>query len=287
MATSISPATLFKMIILCIVLIIIPQIDANGNLTVSCTGTRSCGSARINCPVDGVCHVDATDASRTPSDSLVIDAADMISGTFTVYSARSGTVKCPAEGVEQTNYYGSYFVCNQASECKTHTISCTEGQDCDVTCSGDYSCQSNQIICSGDCGVTCSASYGCKSAQIITTSQTRSSVICSGGRSCEYSRITCGDGSDCNVDCTGENACNGATIDGPTNGNLTVSCTGTRSCGSARINCPVDGVCHVDATDASRTPSDSLVIDAADMISGTFTVYSARSGTVKCPAEGV
>eukprot|EP01083_Nonionella_stella_P073454 198612_1 len=370
----------------------------NGNLTVSCTSIHSCLSARINCPTNGVCYVDATAASSTtPSNSLVINAADMMSGSFTVYSARSGTIKCPAGGVEcnvlcgqygclgttftsqnntklhitatglqslkssniycpypygecainveptasdaltdadifsingpdafdllcnyslssghcytesnppkflcQSDYkatcamslgefecaevdidsndtisicssnitaahHGTYFLCNEASECKSNTISCTEGQDCDVICSGDYSCQSNQIICSGDCGVTCSASYGCKSAQIITTSQALSNVICSGGRSCEYSRITCGDGSDCNVDCTGENACNGATIDGPTNGNLTVSCTRKNSCVSA----------------------NSFVIDAADMISGSFLVHSARSGTVKCPAGDV
>eukprot|EP01083_Nonionella_stella_P170553 580656_1 len=212
MATSISPATLFKMIILCIVLIIIPQIDA------------------------------------------------------------------------QTNYYGSYFVCNQASECKTHTISCTEGQDCDVTCSGEYSCQSNQIICSGDCGVTCSHYMSCRSATITTSSQVNN-VRCSGYQSCESARITCSDGSDCHVDCVGEKGCNAATIDGPTNGNLTVSCHSQNSCSSVRINCPINGVCYLDATAASTTtPSNSLVIDAADMISGIFTVYSARSGTIKCPA---
>eukprot|EP01083_Nonionella_stella_P073457 198625_1 len=86
----------------------------------------------------------------------------------------------------------------------------------------------------------------------------------------------------------GENACNGATIDGPTNGNLTVSCTRKNSCVSARINCPINGVCYLDATAASSTyPTNSFVIDAADMISGSFLVHSARSGTVKCPAGDV
>eukprot|EP01084_Bolivina_argentea_P300437 518048_1 len=164
-----------------------------------------------------------------------------------------------------TAHYGSYVVCNDAKECASNPILCTEGQDCDVICSDYKSCQSTQIICSQDCYVICSGYQGCNKAHII-----------------------CSEGMDCIVECTGSDlACGSATIDGPINGNLTVSCTGTRSCQSARINCPVDGVCHVDATDASRTPSDSLVIDAADMISGTFTVYSARSGTVKCPAEGV
>eukprot|EP01083_Nonionella_stella_P240932 841779_1 len=129
----------------------------------------------------------------------------------------------------QTIYYGSYFVCNEANECRSHIISCTEDQDCDVTCSG---------------------SYGCKSAE-ITGSQARTSVICSGSRSCESAHIICSDGIDCKVDCTAGYACNAATIDGPTNGNLTVSCTSIHSCLSARINCPTNGVCYVDATAAS------------------------------------
>eukprot|EP01083_Nonionella_stella_P292575 995030_1 len=144
----------------------------------------------------------------------------------------------------QTNYYGSYFVCNQAYECQSDTISCTEDRDCDVTCSALRSCESAHIICS--------------------------------------------DGIDCKVDCTGDTSCGGATIDGPTNGNLTVTCTNKYSCNSARINCPINGACHIDATASSwTTPSNSFVIDATDMISGTFTVYSARSGTIICPAGGV
>eukprot|EP01083_Nonionella_stella_P272587 924468_1 len=173
MTTSISPCKRFEMMILCIVSIIIPQIDA------------------------------------------------------------------------QIIYQGSYFLCNDANECQSHTIACTEGQDCDV--------------------------------------------ICSASRSCDSAHIICSEGMDCTVECTGSDyACNGATIDGPTNGNLTVSCTRKNSCVSARINCPINGVCYVDATAASWTyPSNSFVIDAADMISGIFTVYSARSGTIKCPAGGV
>eukprot|EP01083_Nonionella_stella_P115721 343374_1 len=74
--------------------------QATGGLSVHCTTGKSCVKPSINCPQNGICHVDAISLHNWFSPHFVINATDMISGSVQIQSARDSIIYCPGNGNE-------------------------------------------------------------------------------------------------------------------------------------------------------------------------------------------
>ncbi|KNC48952.1 uncharacterized protein AMSG_04697 [Thecamonas trahens ATCC 50062] len=120
-------------------------------------------------------------------------------------SAVCGTGSCPPhcsgcpDGV-------CVISCTSLGACANSTITCPDGRDCRVVCSGmDGACSNATVVCpdSGACSIACSAPYACSDLQVTCpTTEGGCAMQCSGVAACRGSSVTCGPAA-CITECAG------------------------------------------------------------------------------------
>ncbi len=127
--------------------------------------------------------------------------------------------------------------------CVARTMSCKDGEDCSVTCSGEGSCVHATVNCpvNGRCIVECSWTAACLHFVVNAAPNTTSTITLNALHAAYGTGITLNgaDGAILNVHCSASFACFGSTIDARSSSALSVfGCNTFYACYEMNIWCP-------------------------------------------------
>ena len=177
------------------------------------------------------------------------------------------------------------------STCNGQTVTCNQGEPCNVICDEPGSCANAVIQCptDHDCNVECIETSGIPCSyvtidcpingqcDILCTSDTTNAAACTGGI------FNCPTFGDCNIVCSGKYACNIMTANCPDNGICTVNTTKTAPnggtgelvAGQAKIYCPKnDYPCYLNVGSSKSYSNGVIYGGGGDLLIETFGQYA-------------
>ena len=174
------------------------------------------------------------------------------------------------------------------SECLATGVNCDDTDDCNVTCTDDYSCSNTNI--NGPEGyhlfTVCDGSSSCQSSIIDCEDGTSCSIICNSDHSCNTATVYCPKNSDgdCIVDCNnGQQTCQGLTMQCySSNGCSMINCgtVTTNTCVGASIEYISNTGTDTDGTDTNGSTQDTEdTDDTDDTDDGTSSTSETGSDT--------
>jgi hypothetical protein len=172
----------------------------------ACAGVCEACSAALSAGPDGVCTLIAL--LQDPELECMTGEHCQGDGTCGTCGLSLPAVggACPAECASCVNDV-CLIDCNGSQACKSDTIVCPAGFDCDVQCGGFQGCDGASIACPADhaCSVTCGAAQSCKSTAIVCSTGVCAVSCSADNQACQGNVITCGS-NQCSATCAGANA---------------------------------------------------------------------------------
>eukprot|EP01084_Bolivina_argentea_P081753 148008_1 len=202
----------------------------NASCDVRCNHNTTCSTATINCPINSPCNVLCNGTysceyaninwSLTPGlGSLICEGYDACTG-----------VRYPPSVNDTTAYIVTF---SKEYEMEGLHITCPKHAQCDIICTGAYSCYEVQLDCPVDapCNVVCNAN-ACYDMDIRWSMIPGiGSLSCDGSYSCKGVNFPPPDPNiPLTINCDADYKCSGSTILCPSNAQCTLICIGTSAC---------------------------------------------------------
>jgi len=171
----------------------------------ACSGVCEGCSMMLTGAMDGVC----TPYALFDDPEMECPMGEHCQGDGTCGTCGLGVTpvggSCPAECTGGCNNDVCVIDCNAQNGCKSDTITCPAGFDCEVQCGGQQGCDGAAITCPADheCNVACSAQQACRDATVACSTNGPCHLSCSNDNQvCNNTTFTCGDNL-CEATCAG------------------------------------------------------------------------------------